>query len=228
MAMSIPKRFAAASVLVVVAVAIVMVSVDRWRGGGFQSDGPEMPLLREVLRLRPGISVADVGAGQGDLTMALASAVGPNGYVFATDIDPKAVEQIRARVGGAALRNVTVLQSEVSNTGLPMNCCDAVVVRRVYHHLSDPAATNISLLRALRPGGILAVIDFPPTLSWLWRWPPAGVPKNRNGHGVASSIVVDEVTDSGFEVVQVIDGWPGRGPLASYCAVFQKRSADRK
>lgn len=219
--MSIPKRFAVAVIVVVVALAIVMVSVDRWRGGGFQSDGPEMRLLREVLPLRPGVSVADVGAGQGDLTMALAAMVGPDGHVFSSDIDPEAVEQIRARVGSAALRNVSVLQSEVANTGLPMNCCDAVVVRRVYHHLNDPAATNSSLLRALRPGGILAVIDFPPMLSWLFR-SPTGVPGNRNGHGVTSTIVVDEVTGSGFELVKLIEDWPGREPLESYCALFRK------
>jgi SAM-dependent methyltransferase len=108
-----------------------------------------------------------------------------------------------------------------------MNCCDAIVLRRVYHHLSDPAAMNVELLRAVRPGGVLAVIDFPPTLSWLWPWPPNGVPSNRNGHGVAASLVVDEVTASGFELVKVIDDWPGRGPLESYCVVFLKpRAAD--
>jgi SAM-dependent methyltransferase len=103
-----------------------------------------------------------------------------------------------------------------------MNCCDAVVLRRVYHHLSDPAATNVELLRAVRPGGVLAIIDFPPTLSWLWPWPPNGVPRNRKGHGVAAGLVVDEVTASGFELVKVIDDWPGREPLESYCAVFRK------
>ena len=50
---------------------------------------------------------------------------------------------------------------------------------------------------------------------------------NRGGHGVASGLVVDEVTARGFELVKVIDDWPGRGPLASYCAVFRKpRAAD--
>jgi SAM-dependent methyltransferase len=223
--MSIGKRLATAILLVFITVLIAVLGCDTWRGGGFRRGGPEMSQLREALTLRPGMSVADVGAGQGELTVALAAEVGPSGHVFSTDIDPKALEQIRARVATAALRNVTIVQAHASDTGLPTNCCDAVVLRRVYHHLSDPAATNVELLRAVRPGGVLAVIDFPPTLSWLWPWPPKGVPRNRNGHGVAAGLVVDEVTARGFELLKVIDDWPGRGPLKSYCAVFLKPRA---
>jgi SAM-dependent methyltransferase len=222
--MSIGKPLATAILLVLIAVLIARLGCENWRGGGLRPGGTEMSRLREVLRLRPNMSVADVGAGGGDLTVALAAAVGPSGQVFSTDIDPKALEQIRARVAAAALRNVTVVQADARDTGLPLNCCDAIVVRRVYHHLSDPAATNVELLRAVRPGGALAVIDFPPPLSWLWPWPPKGVPSNRSGHGVAAGLVVDEVTASGFELVKVIDDWPGRGPLESYCAVFRKAS----
>jgi hypothetical protein len=69
---------------------------------------------------------------------------------------------------------------------------------------------------------VLAIIDFPPTLAWLWPWAPTGVPQNRRGHGVAVHLVVEEVTASGFRLVQVIEDWPGRWPLASYCVVFCK------
>lgn len=223
----IGKRVVTVVLLVSIAVLIARLGSGTWRGGGFHRDGPEMLRLREALTLRPGMSVADVGAGQGDLTVALAAEVGPSGQVFSTDIDPQALEQIRARIAAAALRNVIVVQAYASDAGLPIDCCDAVALRRVYHHLSDPAATNIQLLRAVRPGGVLAVIDFPPMLSWLWPWPPKGVPRNRKGHGVAAGLVVDEVTASGFALVNVIDDWPGRGPLESYCAVFRKaRAAD--
>jgi SAM-dependent methyltransferase len=224
--MSIGKRLATAILLVLIVIVVAWLACDTWRGGGFRVAGSEMPRLRDVLTLRLGMSVADVGAGRGELTVALAAEVGPSGQVFSTDIDPKALEEIRARVAATALRNVTVVQARASNSGLPMNCCDAVVLRRVYHHLSDPATTNLELLRAVRPGGSLAVIDFPPT--WLWPWPPNGVPRNRNGHGVGAGLVVDEVTAGGFELVKVIDDWPGRGPFGSYCAVFRKPGAGER
>jgi SAM-dependent methyltransferase len=205
------KYIAMSIVFVVIIVAIAGVSLNRWRGGGFSATGPEMLRFRQVLNVKPGMSVADVGAGGGDVTLALAAEVGPPGRVFASDIDPSALAQIRRRVDAAGLRNVTLVEAGAHSTGLPENCCDAIVVRRVYHHLTDPAATNVSLLRALRPGGVLAVIDFPP-LSWLW-------PLN---HGVNVRTVTEEVATSGFQLVQVIEDWPGRGPLVSYCAVFRK------
>ena len=209
--------------LATIALLVSVVAVGcHWRGPGFRERGPEMPRLRQELALAPGMSVADVGAGAGEMTVALAAEIGPSGRVYATDIDPEALEQIRARVAAAELRNVTILQARARDTGLPTDCCDAVVLRRVYHHLSDPAATNLDLLRALRPGGVLAIIDFPPLFSWLWPWSPKDTVGHRTGHGVVPGVVVQEVTAGGFTLVKVIEDWPGRGPLKSYCAVFRK------
>jgi SAM-dependent methyltransferase len=189
---------------------IIAAGLGIWRGSGFRADGPELPRLRNVLALKPGMSVADVGAGNGELTTVLAAEVGTNGRVYSTELD---LDQVRAAVAAARLSNVTLVQSQADETGLPANCCDAIVVRRVYHHLTDPGAINASLMRALRPGGVLAVIDFPPLVSWLWAL----------NHGVDVRRLTEEVVASGFDVVSVIEDWPGRGPLGSYCAVFSKR-----
>jgi ubiquinone/menaquinone biosynthesis C-methylase UbiE len=178
-----------------------------WTGGGFRAEGPEMPRLRQVVALEAGRVVADVGAGKGELTLALAREVGPSGRVFSTEIDAGRLERLRA----ARLDNVTVLEARADDTGLPPNCCDAIVLRRVYHHLSEPASINASLLRALRPGGVLAVIDFPPPFFW-----------RRGDLGVPSQAVLAEVTSGGFELERLMEDWPGRGPLGSYCAVFRK------
>jgi ubiquinone/menaquinone biosynthesis C-methylase UbiE len=202
---------ATALLALVVLSAILGAVLTNWRGSGFHADGPELSRLGQVLALEPGMSVADVGAGNGQLTVALARAVGSSGRVYSNDLD---LEQVRATVAAARLANVTFVQSKVDDASLPDNCCEAIVVRRVYHHLSDPAAINASLLRSLRPGGVLAVIDFPPVVSWLW-------PLN---HGVAARRVAQEVTASGFQLVQTIEDWPGRGPLTSYCVVFTKPS----
>jgi ubiquinone/menaquinone biosynthesis C-methylase UbiE len=196
---------------------IVGTGLSTWRGAGFRANGPELPRLRNALALRPGMAVADIGAGNGELTVALAAEVGASGRVYANDLD---LAQVRATVAAAGLSNVTFVQSQTGDTTLPENCCDAIVLRRVYHHLTEAAAINASLLRALRPGGVLAVIDFPPLVPWLWVL----------NHGVDARRVTDEVVASGFQLVQVIEDWPGRGPLDSdsYCAVFSKqRQASR-
>src|SRR6185503_14581873 len=97
------KYISISIVLVVIVAIIAWTGVDRWRGGGFSATGPELPRLRQVLNLKAGMSVADVGAGSGDLTLALAAEVGSAGRVFSSDIDPSALEQIRHRVEAAGL-----------------------------------------------------------------------------------------------------------------------------
>jgi ubiquinone/menaquinone biosynthesis C-methylase UbiE len=199
---------------------LALLSGCTWPGGGFNASGPEMPRLTQALDLRPGMVVADVGAGRGQLTLALAAAVGPGGHVFSSEIDQGRLTELRQVVGKAG--NVTLVEAKVRETGLPAACCDAIVLRRVYHHLEEPKNINASLLRALRPGGVLAVIDLPPPFLF----------PDRSSFGVASRLVVDEVTASGFELLRLHTDWPGRGPLDSYCALFRKpplkRAAPRR
>jgi ubiquinone/menaquinone biosynthesis C-methylase UbiE len=194
-------------VAIAVLLLVACAGCGNWTGFGFRADGREMTRLSQVLALEAGKVVADVGAGRGELTMALVREVGSNGHVFSTEIDPKRLQRLRE----AALANVTVVEARSGETGLPPGCCDAIVLRRVYHHLSDPESINASLLRSLRPGGLLAVIDFPPPFF-----------ASRGSLGVPADAVIGEAASSGLELVRVIDDWPGRGPLASYCLVFRK------
>ncbi len=196
-----------------VALSALCAGCGNWSGFGFHADSPEMPRLRQVLALKAGIVVADIGAGKGELTFALAKEVGSNGHVFATEIDPQRLRRLREAVAAAKLGNVTAVEAHSGESGLPPGCCDAIVLRRVYHHLTDAPGINASLLRALRPGGVLAVIDFPPPFFW-----------SRGSLGVPAKAVIEEITAGGFAPLALIDDWPGRGPLGSYCVVFRKPS----
>lgn len=191
--------------------SIILSGCGGWAGFGFRADGEEFPRIKEVLALKAGLIVADVGAGAGELTRAFAKEVGANGRVFSTEIDRDRLRRLHDAIVAAKLENVTVIEARSGETGLPPDCCDAIVLRRVYHHLTEPKDMNASLLRSLRPGGVLAVIDFPP--------PPL---MGRGEFGVPPDQVVAEVTSRGFELLRVISDWPGRGPLSSYCALFRK------
>lgn len=191
--------------------AALISGCGNWTGFGFDANSPEFPRLKEALGLKAGMAVADVGAGKGQLTLALAGAVGPGGRVYSTEIDTDRLQALRAMLAEAKLGHVTLVAAKPRDSGLPPACCDAIVLRRVYHHVTDPAETNASLLRALRPGGLLAVIDFPP--------PPFF---GRGDLGVPPQSVVDEVAASGFEMIKLDRDWPGRGPLETYCALFRK------
>ena len=177
--------------------------------------------LAAILQIKPGMVVADVGAGSGWMTVMMAGLVGPKGHVFATKIDPRELGKIRSAVTAAHLDNVTVVQATTSDTGLPADCCDAIILRRVYHHLTDPADTNRSLLQALRPGGQLAVLDFRPSIL-TWPWMPKGLPPNREGHGIGPMTVTSELEHAGFAYVSMDDPWPGSTFLSNYCLVFTK------
>jgi ubiquinone/menaquinone biosynthesis C-methylase UbiE len=149
--------------------------------------------LVTALSLGAGQSVADIGAGRGQLTVALAQKVGPSGRVYATELDESRLRTIRETADSAGLSNVSVIEAHASRTNLPEQCCDALVLRLVYHHFEDPPPMNASLWQSLKPGGLLAVIDFPPDGKES-RDP--GDRDTGNQHGITSATVVRELSQS--------------------------------
>ncbi len=131
----------------------------------------EVERLAEWLEVRAGTHVADLGAGDGTFSVALARRVGPSGQVYATEIDDERLAEIRRAVTDAEVSNITVIEGAASSTNLPDACCDALFSRAVYHHLTDPAAIHADIHRVLRPGGRLLVIDFEPggIMNWIGR-----------------------------------------------------------
>ncbi|MGH9219189.1 MAG: class I SAM-dependent methyltransferase [Vicinamibacterales bacterium] len=166
----------------------------------------DAPKLVEVLELKPGMAVADIGSGGGAMTVVLGH-WNRNGQVFATDITERALRNTREYVQKEGLTNVTVIEGAAAATNLLDECCDAVFLRHVYHHITSSAAFNQSLHASLKPGGRLAIIDFEarrPNPAQI----PKGVPANRLGHGIPASVVIEEVTAAGFTHVRTIDAWP--------------------
>lgn len=135
--------------------------------------------------------------------MALARAVGPSGHVYATEVNEGRLRDIREAVESEGLKNVTIVEAHATRTNLPAQCCDALVLRRVYHHFGDPERMNASMRESLKPGGLLAVIDFSPDGA------ESDDPDGRDTgdqHGVTSETVVRELGQAGLEVVTVEEG----------------------
>ena len=190
----------------------------------------ELDRIVEVLAIRPGMTVADVGAGDGDWSLAIAERVGRTGRVIATEVDQDELRKIEQRVEAAGLSNITALLGHQEDAGLPEGCCDAILLRMVYHHFVDPPAMLGSLRRAMRPGGRLAVIDITPQTHWRRL---QGVPE-RGGHGIptedqAEAVLrhlpedlIDEISEQGFELVARHEDW--NGDRDRFCVVFQSSS----
>lgn len=161
--------------------------------------------LIALLRLTHGQQVAEIGAGAGRLTVALARAVGPTGHVFATDLNPARRADIRARAASASVTNVEVLDGAPADTTLPDGCCDAIAMRAVYHHIQQPDQFAASVARALRPGGWIAIIDFDPDALWLHGRAPDGT--RRPGHGVSRKAAIAEFQRAGFVLKEERADW---------------------
>jgi ubiquinone/menaquinone biosynthesis C-methylase UbiE len=155
--------------------------------------------------MQPGMTVAEIGAGRGRMAVLLARRLGPSSRIYATEIEPEKQNAIRSAAAGLA--SFSVLPAAESSVNLPEACCDAIYLRRVYHHLSDSAAINRSLYLSLRAGGRLAIIDML-TPRWIF-W---------TRHGIPAETVVAQVTAAGFRLERRVDRW---SPI-DYCLVFQK------
>ena len=179
----------------------------------------EVPQLVELLKLKPGMTVADVGAGFGAWTMRFSKWIGPAGRVYASDVGAAQLAALRDAVQRERLTNVTVLEGAPDTTNLPALCCDAILIRDAYHHLTRPEDIVRSFAASLKPGGTLIVIDFPPRPD---SEVPDGVPANRRGHGVPPEVVQREV-GAALTYVRTIPNWaPNSQPASLYLVLFRK------
>lgn len=162
----------------------------------------EVDRIVELIQLRPGMQIADVGAGDGRYSEELARRVGETGHVYATEVDEDELKKIRRRIKKSELNNMSLVEGGSDDTRLPETCCDTILLRYVYHHLSNPDDMRSSLRRSLRPGGLLVIIE-----------------RSDPGHGIPLDDLVAEMGGSGFEEVSRHPEWGGHGD--DYGAVFR-------
>ena len=151
----------------------------------------------ETIGLGSGLTVCEVGAGSGELTIAAARVVGPSGRVLTSELGENRIKALRNAVEKSGLAHIIVVVGDVTKTNFPDAGCDALFMRDVYHHFTDPASMNRSIAASLKPGARLAIVDFTP--------PPgkeAARPEERGTdgtHGVAPAAVIKEVKEAGLE-----------------------------
>ena len=130
----------------------------------FEVESREVFNLRKEIvaacRLKPGMSVADVGAGTGLFTRLFATSVAPGGSVYAADIAENFLKHITATCKEAGITNVKTVLCKVDSSELPPAAVDVVFLCDVYHHFEFPDKTLATLHAALRPGGRLVLVDY--------------------------------------------------------------------
>jgi predicted methyltransferase len=144
--------------------------------------------------LRPGMAVADIGAGTGLFTRLFAPRVSPGGAVYAVDISPSFVENILRTCREQGLANVEGIINTGRDVSLPPASIDLAFLSDTYHHFEYPQTMLASIRRALRSGGRLIVIDFRKQPGISSRWVMGHVRTNRD-------TVTREISSAGFRLV---------------------------
>jgi ubiquinone/menaquinone biosynthesis C-methylase UbiE len=176
------------------------LKIEEWTER-FETESREIFQNREgilkALALKPGMAVADIGAGTGLFTLPFAQAVGDQGKVYAVEIAKNFLEHIRARANKAQAPNIETILCTEKSVELPEASIDLAFICDVYHHFEFPQASLNSLHKALKPGGELILIDFKRIEGVSTDW--------TLGHVRAGQEVFEkEVTDAGFEKVAEI------------------------
>ncbi len=171
--------------------------------GRFETESREVFARRKEIvaacRLKPGLSVADIGAGTGLFTRQFAEAVGAEGRVIAVDISRKFLEHVALTSREAGLRNVETLLGQPDSTGLPADSVDVAFICDTYHHFEFPLKTMASVHRALKAGGRLIVLDF-------HRIPGTSTEWTLNHVRAGQEIVESEIVQAGFRKTREATG----------------------
>jgi 2-polyprenyl-3-methyl-5-hydroxy-6-metoxy-1,4-benzoquinol methylase len=142
-----------------------IAAVMGWQGASWlerqERDREERTdLLLASLILKPGLVVADIGAGTGYLSRRMATAVMPGGKVWAVDVQPEMISLLQAGAKRSGLTQIEARLSSVDDVKLPAYSVDLAVMVDVYHELAYPYEVMASILKALKPGGRIVFVEY--------------------------------------------------------------------
>lgn len=167
-----------------------------------RDDRNEASMVMDLAKIDDGMTVADIGAGEGYYTTRLAERVGSRGRVLAQDIDPEVLERLGARVQRERLDNVSITTGSPDDPHLPEDSFDRVFLVHMYHEVSEPYAFLWRLRPALKDGGQVIVVD---------------VDRPTDSHGIPPALLFCEFEAVGFRLATFIR----RPELAGYYARFE-------
>lgn len=163
----------------------------------------EAQTVMDLADIRAGMTVADIGAGEGYYTVRLAERVGENGRVLAQDINRDALQRLGRRVERERLNNISIKLGQVDDPRLPTDSFDRIFLVHMYHEVSEPYAFLWRMWPALTAEGQIIVVD---------------VDRPTNRHGIPPKLLFCEFEAVGYKLVEFVE----RPDLKSYFARFTR------
>jgi predicted methyltransferase len=130
-----------------------------WHGEKERDDASEPTQLVQLLGIKSGMTVADIGAGSGYYVVRLSPIVGPRGRIIAEDVVPEYLQGLRNRVRDLGLQNVVIGRGEPHDPRLPVDSLDIAILVHMYHEIAQPYGLLYNLVPALKPGARVGIVD---------------------------------------------------------------------
>jgi len=182
----------------------VIAKTMHWKGAEWlmrrvreEEEGPSQ--MRAQLQVKPGMTVCDMGCGNGYHTLPLAEMVGDKGTVYAVDVQPEMIAMLKQNIESKGLKNIIPINSSYSDPKLPPNTCDLILLVDVYHEFSHPVQMLAGMRAALKPGGQLVLVEF--------RAEDPAVPIKPE-HKMSKAQITKEMNANGLHLTRQFDGLP--------------------
>ena len=160
-----------------------------WENRVNQRQPPEA--IMDAIGLKPGMVIGEVGAGTGRVAVWLARRVGPQGKVYANDIDAEALDRLWARAKRLNFHNMETVLGKSDDPLLPRTALDVAFMINVYHHLEKPEALLVAIRPSLKPEGVLAIVERDPAKS---EYKAEATPRED---------LVRQLNEAGYDIVRV-------------------------
>ena len=184
------ERIYLITLLFIIPLFVKCQNPDAWEERQNSRQPPEK--VMDVMGIKPGMIIGEVGAGRGRFAVQMAKRVGPSGKVYANDIDKSALQYLDHRCKRDNIPNIVSVLGELTDPKLPEGLFDVIYIVNTYHHIDDKVAILRNLLPALKEEGKLIIIENEPKKSG-WE----------SSHSTPEKVVIEEAKEAGFDFIEV-------------------------
>ncbi len=172
-------------------------SSDDWEKHHNAYQPPEK--VMDAMGIKPGMTIAEVGAGRGRYAVRIADHIGNTGIIYANDIDKESLDYLKYRCTRDTITNVEIILGTETDPCLPAGKIDIVYIINTYHHIEKPVEILKNILPSLSPNGRLIIIEHDPDKVMKLGWDQSSI----EGHSTYPNTVIEQSVSAGFKLIEI-------------------------